>query len=124
MTPDEMAPVRPRLEKFADQMLRRVLRRRDQLATGELYLRGLMLDGRRKSMDPMAERLGVDTQRLQQFMADSTWDYEPVRENLTHWALERIGPQAVVIDDVGFPKDGPNSPGVARMYSGTLGACS
>ncbi|MBB4937683.1 SRSO17 transposase [Streptosporangium album] len=121
MTPDEMAPVRPRLEKFADQMLRRVLRRRDQLATGELYLRGLMLDGRRKSMDPMAERLGVDTQRLQQFMADSTWDYEPVRENLTHWALERIGPQAVVIDDVGFPKDGPNSPGVARMYSGTLG---
>jgi SRSO17 transposase len=116
-----MAPVRPRLEKFAGQMLRRVLRRRDQLATGELYVRGLMLDGRRKSMDPMAERLGVDTQRLQQFMADSTWDYEPVRENLTQWALERIGPRAVVIDDVGFPKDGPDSPGVARMYSGTLG---
>lgn len=116
-----MVLVRPRLEMFAAQMLRRVLRRRDQLATGELYVRGLMLDGRRKSMDPMAERLGVDTQRLQQFMADSTWDYEPVRENLTHWALERIGPRAVVIDDVGFPKDGLDSPGVARMYSGALG---
>lgn len=116
-----MALVRPKLEEFAGRMLRRVLRRRDQLATGELYVRGLMLDGRRKSMDPMAERLGVDTQRLQQFMADSPWDYEPVRENLTHWALERIHPQAVVIDDVGFPKDGLDSPGVARMYSGTLG---
>jgi SRSO17 transposase len=116
-----MVVVRPRLEKFAGQMLRRVLRRRDQVATGELYLRGLMLDGRRKSMDPMAERLGVDSQRFQQFMADSTWDYEPVRENLTHWALERISPRAVVIDDVGFPKDGLDSPGVARMYSGTLG---
>ncbi|MFE3449846.1 transposase, partial [Nonomuraea sp. NPDC059194] len=92
MTPDEMALLRPRLEEFAGRMLRRVLRRRDQLATGELYVRGLMLDGRRKSMDPMAERLGVDAQRLQQFMADSTWDYEPVRENLTRWALERIAP--------------------------------
>jgi SRSO17 transposase len=51
-----------------------VLCRRDQLATGELYVRGLTQDGRRKSMDPMAERLGVDSQRLQQFMADSTWD--------------------------------------------------
>lgn len=116
-----MVLVRPRLEMFAAQMLRRVLRRRDQLATGELYVRGLMLDGRRKSMDPMAERLGVDAQRLQQFMADSTWDYEPVRENLARWALERIGPRAVVIDDVGFPKDGLDSPGVARMYSGALG---
>ena len=116
-----MALVRPRLEEFAGQMLRRVLRRSDQLATGELYVRGLMLDGRRKSMDPMAERLGIDAQRLQQFLSDSTWDYEPVRENLTRWALERIMPRAIVIDDVGFPKDGPDSPGVARMYSGTLG---
>jgi SRSO17 transposase len=74
-----MALVRPRLEEFAGQMLRRVLRRRDRFATGELYVRRLMLDGRRKSMDPMAGRLGVDSQRLQQFMADSPWDYEPVR---------------------------------------------
>jgi SRSO17 transposase len=121
VTPEEMALVRPRLEDFAVHMLRRVLRRRDQMATGELYVRGLMLDGRRKSMDPMAERLGVDSQRFQQFMADSTWDYEPVRENLTHWAVERINPRAVVIDDVGFPKDGADSPGVARMYCGALG---
>lgn len=35
--------------------------------------------------------------------------------------MERITPDAVVIDDVGFPKDGLDSPGVARMYSGTLG---
>ncbi|MFJ9847649.1 transposase, partial [Kitasatospora sp. NPDC101155] len=46
--------------------------RRDQRAKGELYLRGLMLDGKRKSMQPMAERLGVDHQQLQQFVASST----------------------------------------------------
>ena len=33
--------------------------RRDQRGKGELYLRGLLLDGKRKSMQPMAERLGV-----------------------------------------------------------------
>jgi SRSO17 transposase len=38
---------------------------------------GLLLDGRRKSMQPMAERLGVDLQGLQQFLSSSTW---PVAE--------------------------------------------
>ncbi len=32
-----------------------------------------------------------------------------------------IEPEAYVIDDTGFPKDGTDSPGVARMYSGSLG---
>ncbi|MFE7431349.1 transposase, partial [Streptomyces sp. NPDC057545] len=50
-----MEEVRPRLEAFAAEMLR-PLARRDQRAKGELYLRGLMLDGKRKSMQPMAER--------------------------------------------------------------------
>jgi SRSO17 transposase len=31
--------------------------RKDQRAKSDCYLRGLMLDGRRKSIQPMAERL-------------------------------------------------------------------
>jgi SRSO17 transposase len=120
MTPDEMARVRPRLEAFAAWMLGG-LARRDQRATGEVYLRGLMLDGQRKSMQPMADRLGVDHQRLQQFITSWTWDDAEVRRRLAGWAQETIGPDAFVIDDVGFPKDGLDSPGVARMYSGALG---
>jgi hypothetical protein len=65
MTPEEMEEVRPRLEAFAAETLGS-LARRDQRAKGELYLRGLMLDDTRKSMRPMAGRLGVDHQRLQQ----------------------------------------------------------
>ncbi|WP_371688722.1 transposase [Micromonospora sp. KC207] len=38
---------------------------------GGTYLRGLLLDGRRKSMQPMAQRLGVDHQGLQQRTARS-----------------------------------------------------
>jgi SRSO17 transposase len=120
MTPDEMAKVRPRLAAFTAEMLGG-LARRDQRATGEVYLRGLLLDGQRKSMQPMAGRLGVDHQRLQQFITSSTWDDAEVRQRLAGWAQETIRPDAFVLDDVGFPKDGLDSPGVARMYSGALG---
>jgi SRSO17 transposase len=89
MTPEEMDEVRPRLEAFAAEMLGS-LPRRDQRGKGELYVRGLMLDGKRKSMQPMAERLGVDHQRLQQFVSSSTWDWTEVRERLARWAAAHI----------------------------------
>jgi len=68
------------LDAFAGQVFSS-LPRSDQRATGRLYLRGLMLAGRRKSMQPMAARLGVDHQRLQQF-TNSPWDVAPVRRTL------------------------------------------
>ncbi|MFG2899792.1 transposase [Streptomyces zaomyceticus] len=82
---------------------------------------GLLLDGRRKSMQAMAERLGVDHQQLQQFMATSTWRVKDVRARLAWQAVAVVRPQVWVVDDTGFPKDGRSSPGVARQYSGTLG---
>ena len=120
MTPEELAAVRGRLEEFAVEVFA-PLARSDQRSKGQTYLRGLLLDGRRKSMQPMAERLGVDHQGLQQFVSSSTWAVEPVRERLARRAIEVIGPDAWVVDDTGFPKDGTASPGVARQYSGTLG---
>ncbi|HEY2304680.1 MAG TPA: IS701 family transposase [Streptosporangiaceae bacterium] len=120
MTPQEIAEVRPRLLDFTAEMLGR-LPRKDQRAAGELYVRGLLTDGRRKSMQPMAERLGVDHQRLQQFITSSTWDCVAVRANVARWFAASQPVEALVVDDTGFPKDGPASPCVARQYSGTLG---
>ena len=120
MTPQEMAEVRPRLLDFAAEMLGG-LARKDQRAAGELYVRGLLTDGQRKSMQPMAARLGVDHQRLQQFITSSTWDYGEVRRNVARWFAAGQPVEALVIDDTGFPKDGTASPCVARQYSGTLG---
>jgi SRSO17 transposase len=80
MAPEKIINVRPRLVDFAGQMLAG-LPRVDQRDKGELYVRGLLTDGRRKSMQPMVERLGVDHQRLQQFITSSTWDFEQVRAN-------------------------------------------
>jgi len=115
-----MARVRPVIEDFAASVFGGFTRR-DQRAKGELYLHGLTLDGKRKSMQPMAERLGIDHQQLQQFVSTSTWDHVEVRRRLAVWAGEFVDPDALVIDDTGFPKDGKDSPGVARMYCGALG---
>jgi SRSO17 transposase len=120
MTPQEIAAVRPRLLDFAAEMLGG-LPRKDQRAAGELYVRGLLTGGQRKSMVPMAARLGIDHQRLQQFVTSSTWDYAAVRRNVARWFAASFPVEALVIDDTGFPKDGDASPCVARQYSGTLG---
>ena len=97
------------------------LLRSDQRAKGNLYLRGLMLDGRRKSMQPMGTRLGIDYQLLQQFVSSSPWKVEPVRRVLVRRTLQLISPDAWVVDDTGFKKDGAFFPCVVRQYSGTLG---
>ncbi|MEV7037584.1 transposase [Amycolatopsis sp. NPDC051061] len=77
------------------------LARADQRAKGELYLRGLMLDGKRKSMQPMAKRLGVDHQQLQQFVTSSTWDYVDVRHRIASWRDGLVGNEAVRVVGVG-----------------------
>jgi SRSO17 transposase len=120
MTPEQVAEVRPRLVEFTSGMLGG-LARSDQRAAGELYVRGLLTDGRRKSMQPMAARLGADHQRLQQFITSSTWDYAAVRRNVARWFASSQPVEALVVDDTGFAKDGTASPCVARQYSGTLG---
>ena len=61
-------------------------------------------------MQPMAERLGIDHQRLQQFVSTSPWKVEPVRQALATNAINLIHPDAWVVDDTGFIKDGHASP--------------
>jgi SRSO17 transposase len=116
----ELAGLRLCLEEFAAEVFEG-FSRADQRATGLRYLRGLMLDGKRKSMQPMAERLGIDYQQFQQFLTSSTWDYVAVRRRLAGQIVDLVEPAAWVVDDTGFAKNGTASPGVARQYSGTLG---
>jgi SRSO17 transposase len=121
ITAAELARIRGRLEAFADDIFAS-LPRTDQRARGECYLRGLMLDGRRKSIQPMAARLGeVHYQALHHFVAVSPWDWRPVRRRLAEVLCAALSPTAWAVDDTGFPKDGSCSVGVQRQYSGTLG---
>jgi SRSO17 transposase len=117
----ELARVRGRLVEFSEEMFAS-MRRKDQRRWGEVYLRGLMLDGKRKSIEPMAARLADgDEQCMQQFVNQSPWDPVPVRRALAERMSRELAAEAWVIDDTGFPKFGKRSVGVARQYSGALG---
>lgn len=121
LTPAKLQRVRGHLVEFAEEMFE-PMARKDQRRWGEVYLRGLMLDGKRKSIEPMAARLGDgDEQCLQQFVNQSPWDWRPVRRALAERMTAEMGPEAWIIDDTGFPKFGKMSVGVARQYSGALG---
>jgi SRSO17 transposase len=89
----------------------------------------LILDGERKSIEPLSHRVSVpgwhgDTeQALQQFVNQSVWDEQAVLQTYRRVMGEAFDDSAgvVVIDDTGFAKKGRHSVGVARQYSGTLG---
>jgi len=109
------------LIEFAAEMYRPLVRC-DQRAKGEQYVRGLLLEGRRKSIQPMAARLpDGDEEGLQNFITDSPWDDVPVRRRLARRMTAEIEPEGWIVDDTGLPKDGRFSPGVAHQYCGALG---
>jgi SRSO17 transposase len=117
----DLAEGRAALVEFAEQIYA-PLARCDQRAKGEQYVRGLLLEGRRKSIQPMAARLpDGDEQGLQQFITDSPWEDVPVRRRLARRMTAEIEPVGWVVDDTGLPKDGRWSPGVAHQYCGALG---
>ena len=82
MTTRELTACRKRFETFTSDMLGS-LRDRRQSQWAQVYLRGLLLEGRRKSCQPMAERVpDGDEQCLQQFLNQSPWAWAPVRQTL------------------------------------------
>ena len=117
------ATVKERLEAFAGEVLAAAMNRPVQRTNGGLYVRGLLEQGARKSLEPIVERLGgdADYQSMQQFVADSPWDPALVVKAVAERVASRVDVEAWVLDDTGFPKDGKDSPGVKRQYSGTLG---
>jgi SRSO17 transposase len=122
MTDAQIKRCRKRLEQFLVDLLEPV-GRSERRRWGSVYVRGLLLDGERKSIEPIAQRLPEgNVQAIQQFIGQSPWDWNPVWEKLGQRMLAELeADPAWVIDDTGFPKQGTHSVGVARQYSGTLG---
>ena len=122
MTTSAMEKCRKRLEQFLGDLLE-PQGRRERRQWSSVYVRGLLLDGERKSIEPMAARLPEgNVQALQQLIGQSPWPWAPVWERLARRMTAELAPDPVwVIDDTGFPKQGRHSVGVERQYSGTLG---
>jgi SRSO17 transposase len=111
------------LERWLAPFLAR-LRRKEQRHWAPFYLKGLILPGERKSVEPMAARVAPgDLQQLHHFVSASPWAAAPLEDELVK-AADRLvgGPDAVlVVDDTALVKQGRHSVGVKRQYCGQLG---
>ena len=93
-----------------------------------VYLQGLLLDGERKSIEPLARRItlpdwltGKDLeQALQQFVNQSPWDERPVlRRYRTAWPRRSPAPKGSSSSTTSCsPKQGARSVGVQRHTAG------
>ena len=128
MTPHALKRLDRELTTFVDTLTADFGRPERRAAMAQ-YITGLLLDGERKSIEPIAARLverpdqlQAMRQRLQQCVVVSPWAAEELFARVARM-LDRDLPEvtALVIDDTGFPKKGRHSVGVARQYSGTLG---
>jgi SRSO17 transposase len=130
-TPELTPEVLNRLRDYA-QLFRDDFRYETQHSWGGVYLRGLLQDGERKSIEPMmarvprpAELLDIKDpeQAMQQFVNQSPWDEQPVYRRYRAAMAQRLAsPRGIfVIDDTGFPKQGKHSVGVQHQYCGQLG---
>jgi len=96
-----------------------------------VYLQGLLLDGERKSIEPLSRRVSLPAdlttadpeQALQQFVNQSPWDEQAVlRRYRARLAQTFASPKGIFLfDDVSYPKQGRHSVGVQRQYCGALG---
>ncbi len=89
------------------------------------YLQGQLLDLERKTIEPLALALpGGDVQALQQFIGQSTWDAEAVllrHQEIVAQTRGDVDTGVLIVDGCDFPKQGPESVGVARQWCGALG---
>jgi SRSO17 transposase len=108
------------------------LRDKRQRASFATYALGLLSDGERKSMEPIAaracgspEQTHAAHERLVHFTASPAWHDEPIRRYTARHAVEAMQAQGPirtwVVDDTGFLKQGKHSPGVQRQYTGSAG---
>src|SRR4029450_1340427 len=91
------------------------------------YCKGLLLEGDRKSIEPMAARLAPDNvqpmrQSLHHLVAKAPWSDETILEEVRKQvlpAMQKQGPVvAWIVDDTGFPKKGKHSGGGGHQYCG------
>lgn len=122
IAPENLMEMLEGLKEFSRPYMR-LLPDKRLFERGEDYLHGLLSDLERKSVEPIAERLGQYRRPLQYFIGESDWDHKPLLDRLCEDAAKELGEDGgvLVFDPSSFPKKGRDSVGVARQWCGRLG---
>jgi SRSO17 transposase len=132
MAYDLDASITLRAQEFFRTVIGQHLRRSEQRESFATYAFGILGDGERKSVEPIAARAFSDPEdvqrchdRLLYFVGKSPWSDREVRRAAARYAVEAMQEQDPVtvwiIDDTGFLKQGKHSVGVQRQYTGSAG---
>lgn len=100
--------------------------RSEQEFNGNIYVRGLLSNLERKSIEPIALEFNDDkrgVRNLQFFMKDAKWDEKKASTIYQQGLAQKISePEGMfTIDESGTVKKGDKSVGVARQYCGSVG---
>src|ERR1039457_6210462 len=108
LTNQELAAVSGRLDEFLGDLLA-PLGRSERQPWATIYLHGLLLDGDRKAIAPMANRMeGADLPSLRQFVGQSPWAVEEGQPLLAEKMVDlRTEPEVWLIAETSFPKRAP-----------------
>ena len=118
-----------RFERYCDTM-GAALMHADRVQPARWYLKGLLLPGERKSVEPMAARVQPHAvrsthQSMHHLVAEAPWSDEALMAAVAGQVVPTVvsneGPVWWIVDDTGFPKKGTHSVGVARQYCGQTG---
>ena len=101
----------------------RFFHRTEGRALAGSYVCGLLMDGERKSVEPMSERVNASERSMQRLLSHVKWDEQGVlsafQERMLAATSDPMG--LFLIDDTSFPKKGRESVCVARQYCGATG---
>lgn len=121
-----------RVAAYFNETIGRHMPRRDQRASFATYAFGILGEGERKSIEPIAARACEDESgcerlhdRLLHFVREGAWSDRDVRREASRYAIAVMGEREPVtcwiVDDTGMLKQGKHSPGVQRQYTGSAG---
>ena len=118
-----------RYERYCEVMVA-ALGHADRAQPARQYLKGLVLPGARKSVEPMAARVAPQAvrsthQSMHHLVSTASWSDAALLAAVAGQVLPKLlcggEPTWWIIDDTGFPKKGRHSVGVAHQYCGQVG---
>jgi SRSO17 transposase len=118
-----------RFERYCEVMVA-TMQHADRQQPGHWYLKGLVLPGGRKSVEPMAARVQPQRvrsahQSMHHLVADADWSDEALLTAAANEVLPKLvrndEPVWWILDDTGLPKKGTHSVGVTHQYCGQTG---
>jgi SRSO17 transposase len=95
----------------------------EQFRQSQVYVRGLLSDVMRKTVERMALEFGENVRDLQHFVGQSPWETEPIVAMHQRLTGDMLGEEdgVALIDESGVVKQGSDSVGVGFQYCGSVG---